>query len=128
MTTKTALFKKATTLLIGVFCLPLLLLASHFRYGSISWTNVSGNTVVFKISQAWRTSAFFGGTPPIGTVFAAGADFNFGDGTSVPVNLTVTSVNPAEDWLYAEMTVSHTYASPGSRIASASNCCRISTL
>ncbi|MCB0483530.1 MAG: hypothetical protein KDC37_03105, partial [Flavobacteriales bacterium] len=27
--------------------------ASHYRHGTISWRVVSGNTIQFKISQAW---------------------------------------------------------------------------
>ncbi|RYZ29936.1 MAG: CHRD domain-containing protein [Chitinophagaceae bacterium] len=119
--------KKLFSLMIGVFLIPLVLYASHFRYGSISWTNASGNTVVFKISQAWRGDAF-GPFPSVGSTVNTGEPFAFGDGGSVSIVLTVTSVNNSENWFYGEMTVSHTYAAPGTYTASNASCCRISNL
>src|SRR5438552_10037808 len=38
--------------------------ATHFRYGHISWTPVSGNTVQFTIQNVYRR-AFFPGRPDL---------------------------------------------------------------
>ncbi|HNP22572.1 MAG TPA: T9SS type A sorting domain-containing protein [Panacibacter sp.] len=105
--------------------------ASHFRYGNVQWQNTDGNTVVFKIQQAWRWSYF--GNPGIGTVvdIVAGdgdVPFDFGDGELQNIQITVTSINAAEDWFFGEITMTHTYAAPGNYTASFIGCCRISTL
>lgn len=105
--------------------------ASHFRYGNVQWQNTDGNTVVFKIQQAWRWSYF--GNPEIGTVvdIVAGdgdVPFDFGDGELQNIQITVTSINSAEDWFFGEITMTHTYAAPGNYTASFIGCCRISTL
>lgn len=122
-------FRKTLALLFSVFCFPLLMYASHFRYGSISWINSSGNTVVFKISEAWRGDAF-GAFPSVGQVINIGGDgiFNYGDGTTGQIILTVTSVNLSENWFYGEATLTKTYAAPGTYTAFSATCCRIGGL
>jgi|GEM_PF-6711751 len=125
--TSTGLTKKLFTLVLGVVLMPLIMMASHFRYGSISWTNTSGNIVVFKISQAWRGDAF-GAFPAIGATLNTGETFFFGDGSSTTVTLVVTSVNPGENWFYGERTLTHTYPSAGNFMAFEASCCRIGAL
>lgn len=105
--------------------------ATHFRYGNVQWSNTSGNTVTFKIQQAWRWSYF--GDPALGSVVdIAAADgavpLDFGDGSSVDISLTITSINASEDWFFGEVTYTHTYAQPGNYDVSFQGCCRISTL
>ncbi len=123
--------KKAFGLLLGVFLIPLVMMATHFRYGNISWTNVSGNTVVFKIQQSWRASYPWGQPIAVGNTIniSGSAPFNFGDGSPlVSIILTITSVNGPEDWFYGEATIVKTYASPGVRTAFWQSGDRISTL
>lgn len=101
--------------------------ASHFRYGNITWERVAGNPyqIRFRVTQAWRRS--FYGSPGVGATINTGS-FNTGAGT-VPINLTVTSVNVAEDWFYGEYTYVKTYASTtATYTASFNGCCRISSL
>lgn len=120
----------ATAVLLSTFSLS----ASHFRYGSITWSKVTGSTnqVKFVTTQSWRTSAFFGTQPAIGSIVNTGP-MSFGDGGTANIALVVTSVNPAEDWFEGQYTVNHTYPAPsGSAVvnytANFSSCCRISTL
>lgn len=99
--------------------------ATHFRYGNVTWQQVSGNTIKFKISQGWRRSFF--GSPVVGSTVNTGV-FNYGDGGNANVNIVVTSVNTTEDWFYGEATLTRTYANPGTYTAFFANCCRISSL
>lgn len=102
--------------------------ATHFRYGNITWERVSGapNQIRFRITQAWRRS--FYGAPNVGNTVSTGVQFNTGAGT-VPINLTVTSVNLAEDWIYGEFTYVKTYSTTSATYnTSFSVCCRVSNL
>ena len=93
--------------------------ATHYRGGTISWvpTGTPGQ-VEFRIKWAQRYSA--------GVVTNLG--ISFGDGQSGNATGTVTSVNTAEDWYIADLTVRHTYAGVGPYTASFVGCCRISEL
>ena len=102
--------------------------ASHYRYGNMDWVPGSGNEVTITVQQAWRTSFFFGGTPTIGDVAFGTTTLFFGDGSSVSVDITVTSVNAAEDWFFGEFTVAHTYPSAADYTAFYQTCCRIGSL
>ena len=86
--------------------------ASHYRYGSISWSRPddASRVVTFKITTAWRISYFVSGPTTVGSVVdpAIGL-FAFGDGSTTNVTFVVTSRNVADDWLVAERTVTHTY-------------------
>jgi hypothetical protein len=118
-----------TVLLISFTSLPAW--ATHFRYGNVQWTNTSGNTVTFKIQQAWRWSYF--GNPALNSVVdIAAADgavpLDFGDGSAVDISLTITSINAAEDWFFGEVTYTHAYSQPGIYDVSFQGCCRISIL
>jgi hypothetical protein len=121
------LTKVAAILLVLMSFLPKESLATHFRYGNISWTWVNGKTVTFHVSQSWRRT-FFPGPPNVGNVIT-GSNLDFGDGSGqVPINITVTTVNTTQDWVYGEATITHTYANNGTYTALFANCCRISTL
>ena len=83
------------TLRVVIFCSFFLLLsnvseATHYRYGSMSWEKVSGNTYRITISQAWRKS-FFPNVVGGGIVNTGVLDL--GDGSSTPVLLKVCSRN-----------------------------------
>src|SRR4051794_4756997 len=89
---------------------------SHFRYATIDYKpilNENGDptgTVEFHIRSGWRRSFF--GTPVVGDVIVP-ESFEFGDGESENVSLTVTSFSATEDWVLGEFTVQHHYAGPG---------------
>jgi hypothetical protein len=117
-------WKKVVSVLILLFAMPLVLLASHFRYGNISWRWVSARTIEFKVSQAWRYSYF---NPSLGATVTTDVLY-FGDGSAANVNLKVTAVNIAEDWFYGEATITKTYSANGNFTAYFTNCCKISTL
>jgi hypothetical protein len=102
--------------------------ASHNRYSNIAWSRVNSSTrtITVTVTQAWRRS-FFGATP-VGSVVNT-STLLFGDGVTTPINLTVTSVNIADDWFYGSFTTTHTYAGVGTSFTlSYSDCCRISSL
>ncbi|GAB3729089.1 hypothetical protein GCM10027594_11180 [Hymenobacter agri] len=103
--------------------------ASHFRYGSITWRTVqsdaSKRTIEFKVSQAWRSSAF--GNPTMNSRVSTDA-LSFGDGSSAGITLLVTSVDAAADNFYGETTITHTYATTGNFTASVNDCCRLGGL
>ena len=106
--------------------------ASHFRYGHVTWTSGGGTTVDFSVAiGARRTYSFFNcldpsalptftfiacseadGDPGVGDVIRVDMDFLFGDGTSIPFDisnqsiaptLVVTAIDPAADWLIGQM-------------------------
>lgn len=123
----------------------------HLRFGSISYRQVSGYTVSFKIETQWRRSYssenVFAGSGEDGRavtgdvvdvpgvqISAAGVAgpvvFQTGDGTQHPLFLTVThhSLNNSEDFLHGYSMVQHTYRAPNDGgndwLASLSGCCR----
>ncbi len=110
------------------FFVPQKVEASHYRYGSISWSRTSDatRTVTFKITTAWKISYFSSGSTAVGSVVDPGiGGLFFGDLNSTPLTFIVTSRNAADDWLVAERTVTHTYVVSGTDFtASYSTCCR----
>ena len=97
-------------------------MASHFRYGHITWTRESGTskTVTFKIQTAWRV--LFGG---------GDTRLFFGDGGSqTGADTFVGSFTDLAGATYVvhERLVTHTYASLGTYEATNSTCCRIGGL
>lgn len=94
-----------------LFCFSSEVKASHYRYGNITWsrtTDLSTNrTVTIKVNQAWRRSFF--GAVSVGATVNNTSSLNFGDGTSTPINIVVTSVNVTDDWFYGTFTVTKTY-------------------
>jgi hypothetical protein len=119
--------KKIGCLFLGLLFMPIVMMATHFRYGSISNTNISGNTVVFKLQQSWRLNYPWGVGPiSVGTIINVSgfpttgigtSPFSFGDGTEADMILTVTSVNPGENSFFGEAILTHTYAAPGNYTA-----------
>ncbi|MCP9236249.1 T9SS type A sorting domain-containing protein [Lewinella sp. JB7] len=111
-------------LVLSLLLTSLSLQATHFRYGSLSWRHLTGTTVEFQIEQAWRTGFFFSGTPAIGTVVTVDA-LIYGDGTSDPINLTVTAVDEVDGWFFGRVTLTHTYPTQAAYSPYYSSCCRI---
>ena len=111
-------------LLVLVFFLGLAAeaMASHFRYGHITWTRDSGTskTVTFRIQTAWRV--LFGG---------GDTRLFFGDGNSqTGSDAFVGSFTDLAGATYVvhERYVTHTYATLGTFEATNSTCCRIGGL
>jgi hypothetical protein len=126
---------KLALVVLGFFISSLDVSATHYRYGSLTYEVLSETgsgagkqtTVSFTITQGWRTSAFFGATPAIGTMVAT--DFiDFGQGTGASVILTVTAVNAVEDWFLGSATITKVYTGNTDVTAFLYSCCRISTL
>ena len=98
--------------------------ASHFRYGNISWSSGTNDTIIFKVTISYRYTAFNTG---VGQVVYDDY-FYFGDGSYVYLPITVTSVNTSEDFFIGESTVKHKYVAAATYTAYYSSCCRIGTL
>ncbi|MDX1445128.1 HYR domain-containing protein [Lishizhenia sp.] len=105
-------------LLLSICLVSFTSLASHFRHGTISWRVLSGNTIEFKISQAYAGYRSIGSSSYSDRLY-------FGDGQSQMFNVTVTSSSSAENWHYGETTLTHTYANTGDFIAYFASCCKI---
>ena len=117
-------------------------LATHLRGVTLSWapTGVSRQVrFTIKYAQRWtypNSPGVCGGgqgaCPALGSAFSLGTGlipaFNFGDGTTGIATGTVTSVNQAEDWFIADVTVVHTYATDGPYTAFFQSSARISSL
>jgi hypothetical protein len=112
--------------------------ATHFRYGSISWRKVSTTatteTIEFKVSMAFRRT-FYTPLPVEGATVSSNTSLRItGTGlttVTIPVDLKITSINPAEDWLYGETLITRTFPKPAAPVlakAEILQCCRISTL
>lgn len=114
--------------------------ATHFRYGTITWSvpvATTPNVIRIRFDSAWRWSYPWGPTsPPVGTTVAGSA------GTMVIRNIStnaivantqvyprVTSINASEDWFAGEFEwqVTLPSATQNYRIEFES-CCRISSL
>ncbi len=107
----------ACAAVVGLLLLvPTFASATHFRFGEITWKPVAGqaNTVEFRATLGYRRSFFNGshadGDPQTGDVIAPDA-LNFGDGGSLNLQATVSDYSIDEDWLLAQATATHTYAS-----------------
>jgi hypothetical protein len=125
-------FQKRLVKFIGVLTICTLFFtnssyASHFRHGNMSWRVVSGRTIEFKITQAWRRS-FYGGNIVVGSVVPRIDRLNFGDGTVAFFNLNVTAVSIPDDFFYGEATVTKTYSSDANFTAFFTSCCKVSNL
>lgn len=116
--------------------------ATHFRYGHITWEIVdsteAGIDVKFNVQAAWRTTFFtdflfneYGYDNyynlSLGQKFSWG-DFFFGDGQDVPLELTVTSINSTDDWVFGVGEFTHTYTQNLAYEASIEDCCRLNNV
>ena len=101
--------------------------ASHFRYGTISWSpTATAGEVQFNVKVGIRRS--YVGAPNVGDAIGAPHDFFFGDGGVTYPNYTVTAIDTTTDFLVAEAIFNHTYATAGTYTAAFSSCCRLSNL
>jgi len=111
--------------------------ATHFRYGNISWSvdAVNPRKIHFKVTEAWRRgfnwTQYSGSNvlnPVTGNVinFANNFPFNFGDGTSAQILLTITSFSSTDDWIFGEFNVDHTYSSNNNFLAFFEGAARLS--
>lgn len=91
-------------------CLLALSSASHYRYGTISWT-CSGNTANFTLETAWRRD-YFSPLPNVGTVLSSIGSFAYGDGNTATLNSAVTTVNTYGNWVISSVTFAHYYKTP----------------
>ncbi|HMP91293.1 MAG TPA: putative Ig domain-containing protein [Phnomibacter sp.] len=106
-----------TGLLLMAFAMPGM--AIRFYYGTLSWKKVAieglqpGQVAVrFLIGQAGQRS--FDGNPNVGDTRAGGNLVpGFLSAPTVPITLTVTSINTAEDWYYGEFEATVIYPNAG---------------
>ncbi len=125
--------KIAFVLLIGITVFAIAgseAMASHFRYGTISWRPTGTlRQVEFRIKVSYRRNATTALNGPIGGTFTADIlDFGDGSATTNPV-YTITSFSDADNYTIGEATLTHTYpSSPATFLAFDTNCCRISNL
>ena len=84
--------------------------ASHYRGGSITWTNTGVNQATITVRQTWRLVG--SGVANIGDIYNGGT-LEFGDANSVPLVITADQINVAEDWFTGTFTVVHNYAGVG---------------
>jgi hypothetical protein len=96
--------------------------ASHFRFGHNTWRLLSGTTVEFTSTQAWRAATLPGSELPI----------DFGDGSGVgigPITTIGTFMDLAgEFYTIVQYKVQHTYPNQGPFTAFLASCCRIYSL
>ena len=96
--------------------------AASQRGGTLSWVPTGTPLEVeLRLSLAQRLD-----DQQTGDAFTA--PITFGDGQTGTATGTVTSINTAERWFIAELTVRHTYASAGPFTAFLDVCCRIAPL
>jgi hypothetical protein len=91
-------------------CLVALSSASHYRYGTLSWT-CSGNSANFTLETAWRRD-YYTPLPVVGTQLQNIGSFSYGDGTGVGLNSYVTTVNTNGNWVISSVTFPHYYKTP----------------
>lgn len=101
---------------------------NHFRYGTMSYSLVSGRTVLIKIENDWTNNhGFIPTSTAIGGVVTNAFTLNFGDGQTTSVTLRVTSRDATNNDVLTEAVtqsgatyvsgIRHTYASDGNYTA-----------
>jgi len=114
-------------IVLVLFALLCVALASHGRFGTIKFTKLPANPrqVTFTFDASFRRTYF--GAPNVGdTVYDASWDF--GDGNYVQPGLYVSQVDTVLDLIVVQWTGSHTYAGAGDYVVGWSSCCRIFAL
>lgn len=99
--------------------------ATHFRYGTMSWTRSQANPlqVTFSVTEAWR--ATFVDSLNFSTVQSGGVSFNTATNRSTVGTFTDAA---GEQYSVFNTTITQTFASAGVFNVNAGSCCRISTL
>lgn len=120
MDLRTVNLRAALALLLFSFATAAPAFATHFRFAHNTWRRVSGNTVEFTSTQAWRANSLdmLRITPGDGSSSLIGPVGNIG---------TVTDL-AGEQYTIRQYTVQHTYTTEGPFTAFSTSCCRISTL
>lgn len=121
--------KALLVVVVLIFSLPSM--ATHFRYGNITWEPVQGQarTIKFTVNSAWRYSFFnnqVGQTISVGTFYIANSSVQIVN--TAALRPKVTAVFQAEDWLISEWTYTVTLPSNGDYKAYFQSCCRVSNL
>lgn len=115
-------------------------MASHFRYGNLSWQpTANAGEVRFNFTGAFRRSSY--GAPNVGDVFTesqGGTSLLFGDGGSTgTLQFRVIALSATDDYVIGEALnpgtsaagVLHTYAGAGPFFnAGINTCCRVSSI
>jgi len=141
--------KKSTLiapLLLAVFCLSATdVLATHFRYGHLSWRvrrDLGSNVAEFTLFNAFRRDGYPGrgadGHPITGDIITdtiGETVLNFGDGASLgTLDYIVIAYDPVANWVFCKaladrnnigLPLVHTYSRPGPWVADINTCCRI---
>ncbi|RYE23737.1 MAG: HYR domain-containing protein [Sphingobacteriales bacterium] len=83
--------------------------ASHYRYGNISWNRTDDvtRTVTIKVTQAYKLDYF--GPVSVGSTVNVGS-LNYGDATSVAMNMLVTSINTADNYFIGTFSTTKTFS------------------
>ena len=118
--------------------------ASHFRYGTLSYTADGSGTVNFTLVAAFRRSGYSGsgsdGNPVTGDIITetiGGTGLSFGDGSSTgTLRFEVISYDVADNFIIGvalepgtdNRGIPHTYSGAGPFEAEVNGCCRISDL
>lgn len=122
-----------------------MVMASHFRYGHLTWVPAGTNTVNFTLVGAFRYNGYrgsgAGGRVVVGDIITetiGATRLIFGDGSQTStLRFKVTAIFPSENWLIGnalepgsstKQTITHRYRSAGPWTAGIRSCCRISGL
>ena len=96
--------------------------ASHFRYGTMSWTRSQANPleVTFNITEAWRAAA-----PDTLSFSGGGVSFNTSENRNTVGTFTDAQ---SEQYTVFSTSITRTFSSAGVFNVSAGTCCRIGSL
>lgn len=97
---------------------------NHFRYGTMSYTYVTGRQVLIKVENGWtNTHGYIPSNTPIGGIVEDAFTLDFGDGQTQSVDLRVTARDAANNDVQTEVVtqsgasyysgIRHTYAANG---------------
>ena len=110
--------------------------ASHFRYASYSWKktqphNTSSYAIDLEVIQAYRASWPEFANKKVGDVIQPDGKFLWGDelhNTTIyahHLDLVIDTIDHAQDWLIATVTMHHDYAEPRLYEWKFHDCCRL---
>ena len=101
--------------------------ASHYRANQLTWhAGATPGAVEFHLSGSWRCTFYSDPCTLVPGDTLTSGFVDTGDGGSLFPDLIVVSVDVANDVVTAEAHADYTYAAPGSYVAFAEDCCRLS--
>ena len=101
--------------------------ASHYRANQLTWhAGATPGAVEFHLSGSWRCTFYSDPCTLVPGETLTSGFVDTGDGGSLFPDLIVVSVDVANDVVTAEGHADYTYAAPGSYVAFAEDCCRLS--